>query len=82
MPRRKLCEHPTRHIDSAGAPKIQRSVSLRPAEFMGDRYDLDDVNSSGLCAKCHGFESKQMEEDEAMDIQENINSNDDICNKF
>ena len=80
MPRRKFCEHPTRHIDSLNAPKIQRPVSLRLDQFMRDRYGLGDVNVSGLCAKCHAFESKQMAEDGMMDVEENISSNDDMSN--
>ncbi|CAF2977178.1 unnamed protein product [Rotaria sp. Silwood2] len=80
MPRRKFCEYPTRHIDSLNAPKIQRPVSLRLDQFMRDRYGLGDVNVSGLCAKFHAFESKQMAEDGMMDVEENISSNDDMSN--
>ncbi|CAF1339127.1 unnamed protein product [Didymodactylos carnosus] len=80
MPRRKCCEHPTRHIDSPGEPKVQRSVSLRLDRFMRDWYDLGDVNVSGLCAKCRAFESKQMAEDEAMDVEETISPKDDMFN--
>jgi hypothetical protein len=78
MPRKKFCEHPTRHIGHLDTPKVQRSVSLRLATFIRDQYDLDDVNVNGLCAKCHALENKQMELDAAMDVDENINSNDDM----
>ena len=78
MLRKFFCEHPTRHISHLDAPKVQRSVSLRLATFIRDRYDLDDVNVNGLCAKCHALENKQMELDAAMDVDENINSNDDM----
>ena len=81
MPRRKFCEHPTRHISFLEAPRVQRSVSLRLADFIHNRYDLDDVNVSGLCAKCYAFESKEIEEDETMDIEENISSSDSLFDK-
>jgi hypothetical protein len=80
MPRRKFCEHPTRHIDFPNVPKIQRPVSFQLDQFVCDQYGLSDVNISGLCAKCHAFESKQMAENEAMDIEENISANDDMSN--
>ncbi|CAF1621426.1 unnamed protein product [Didymodactylos carnosus] len=58
------------------SPKVQRSVSLRLATFIRHRYDLDNVNVNGLCAKCHALENKQMQLDAAIDVDENINSND------
>ncbi|CAF3121768.1 unnamed protein product [Rotaria sp. Silwood2] len=47
---------------------------------MRGRYDLGDDNVTGLCAKCHAFEHQRMIENEAMDIDVQTNSNDDISN--
>jgi TATA-binding protein-associated factor Taf7 len=74
MLRRKFCEHPTRHINSPAEPRVLRSVSIRLADFIRNRYDLDGTNVSGLCAKCYASESKEREEDETMDVEENISS--------
>ena len=79
MPRRKYCEHPTRHSLSLSPPKAQRSVSSRLDRFISHRYELDHSKITELCAKCHAFENQQMFEDEAMDMGKNISSNHDIC---
>ena len=78
MPRRKYCEHPTRHSLSLSPPKAQRSVSSRLDKFIRHRYDRDHAKIVELCAKCYAFENQQMVEDEAMEMEKDISSNDDI----
>ena len=80
MPRKKICQHPTRHLASLSPPTAQRLVFSRLNKFMHDRYDLDDTKVTGLCAKCYAFEQQQMIEDEAMDIEEQTNSDTDVFN--
>lgn len=81
MPRKKICEHPTRHLNSPGPPKVQRSVPSRLNQFMRDRYDLDDTNVTGLCAKCFAFENREMKENDTMNIEEQANCNDGSCDE-
>ena len=80
VPRRKYCEHPTRHSLSHSPPKAQRSVSSRLDKFIrhSHRYDRDHAKITELCAKCYAFENQQMVEDEAMEMEKDISSNDDI----
>ena len=49
-----------------------------PDKFISHRYDLDHAKITELCAKCHAFEDQQMVEDEAMNVEKDISSNDDI----
>lgn len=68
-----MCEDPTRHHNSLGSPKVQRSVSSCLNQFIRDRYNLDEINITGLCAKCHAFENQKMNENENMDIEDEVN---------
>jgi hypothetical protein len=81
MPRRTFCQHPKRHTNSTEAPKIQRLVSRGLGEFIRARYDLEADDVTGLCAKCHAFESRQMEDDEDMEIDVRISSDDEMPNE-
>ena len=78
MPRRKYCEHPTRHSLSLSPPRAQRSVSSRLDKFICHRYNRDNAKITELCAKCYAFENQQMVEDEAMEMEKDTSSNDDI----
>lgn len=77
MPRKKLCEHPTRHLNFFSPPKVQRRVPSRLNQFLRSRYELDDTSVSGLCAKCFALENAAMNENEIMDTEEQTNFNDD-----
>ena len=78
MPRRKHCEHPTRHSLLLSPPKAQRSVSSRLDKFISHRYDLDHSKITELCAKCHALKISRWIEDEATDMEKDISSNHDI----
>jgi hypothetical protein len=81
MPKRTFCQHPTRHTNLSEAPKVQRLASRRLAEFICARYDLEADDVSGLCAKCHAFESRQMKDDEDMEYEACISSIDEMSNE-
>ena len=77
MPRGNSCQHPTQHIEPSRAPIGQNRVSLRLSKFIRDQYDLDETIITMLCSRCHTFETKDMNEDESMEIEENYDSSDE-----
>ena len=56
-------------------------TSRRLAEFIRARYDVEADDVSGLCAKCHAFERRQMKDDEDMEYEACISSNDEMSNE-
>ena len=78
IPRRKYCEHPTQQSLSLSPSKAQRLVSSRLDKFIRHKYDRDRAKMTELCAKCYAFENQQMVEDEAIEMEKDISSNDDI----
>lgn len=60
MPKRKICEHPTKHADSACVPKGTMAVPLEVSKFLVSRYNLTRTKVHWLCPRCRAFESKEM----------------------
>ena len=60
MPKRKICEHPTKHADSACVPKGTMAVPLELSKFLVSRYNLTRTKVHWLCPRCRTFESKEM----------------------
>lgn len=60
MPKRKICEHPTKHADSACVPKGTMAVPLEVSKFLVSRYNLTRTKVHWLCPRCRTFESKEM----------------------
>ena len=77
MPRRNSCQHPTQHIESSRAPIAQNRVWLRLSKFIRDQYDLGETKITMLCSRCHTLETKNMKEDESIEIEENYDSSDE-----
>ena len=63
---------------SLSPPKAQRLVSSRLDKFIRHIYNRDHAKITELCAKCYAFENQQMVEDEAIEMEKDISSNDDI----
>jgi hypothetical protein len=63
MPRRKLCQHPIRHISSSYVATGSRWVSFRLLNFIRSRYyGLGQLNIRWLCPKYQKVEIKMMKE--------------------
>ena len=60
MPRRKSCQHPTRHANSSRDARGDMAVSLALSEFLREQYDTDSDRVSWLCPRCHSIETKEM----------------------
>lgn len=60
MPKRKCCEHPTKHANSTRAPKGVVFVSTRLSRFLISRYDAPEDKIRWLCPRCHAFEWMEM----------------------
>jgi hypothetical protein len=76
MPRRKCCQHPTRHANSASSAKGTIPVSSQLSKFLISQYDLTDTHIRWLCPKCHSFETKDMENYEPMETTGSRSSSD------
>ena len=77
MPRRNSCQPPTQHIESSRAPIGQSRVSLQLSKVIRDQYDLGETKITMLCSRCRTLETKNMKEDESMEIEENYDSSDE-----
>ena len=66
MPRRKCCQHPTRHAKSTSEARVLNVVSLELSMFLTSRYDVTVSRFRWLCPRCHTFESKEMKNHQAM----------------
>lgn len=77
MPRRKYCQHPTRHATSTSGPKGLRAVSLKLSMFLTTRYDTTDTRICWLCPRCHLLESNEMKIHQPMQINNNRGPSDD-----
>jgi hypothetical protein len=73
MPR-TFCQHLTKDIKSVDVPKVKRSVSRRLAEFIRDRYDLDDDDMSDQDENSSGDSLHEIthQQQEAMDTSFNV----------
>ncbi|CAF3121555.1 unnamed protein product [Rotaria socialis] len=56
MPKRKYCEHPTKHANPTRVPEEVVFVSTRLSMFLISRYDTADHQIHWLCPTCHAFE--------------------------
>jgi hypothetical protein len=61
MPRRKDCQHPTRHAKSASAARGDREVSLELSHFLRDQFGPVNDPIKWLCRRCHSSETKTMQ---------------------
>lgn len=77
MPRRKICEHPTKHKKSARVPKGIVAVSSELSKFLISEYDVAYIRIRWLCLTCHAFESKKMMTHQSMGFNDNESSSDD-----
>ena len=74
MPRRKCCEHPTRHANSTSAPKGLIPVSAQLLTFLASRYSVPDIGVRWLCPRCHTSESKEMKNQRTMETNDHHSS--------
>lgn len=77
MPKRKCCEHPVKHANSARAPKGIMAVSLQLSEFLVSRYNMIETRTRWLCPRCHAFESKEMTAYQEVQMNDDEVSSDD-----
>jgi hypothetical protein len=61
MPRRRYCQHPTRHEKSASAARGDMSVSLELSYFLRDEFGALNDAIRWLCPRCHSSETKAMQ---------------------
>ncbi|CAF2988238.1 unnamed protein product [Rotaria sp. Silwood2] len=73
MPRRTLCQHPTRHTDSFISRGIRR-ISYRLLNFMRNHYDLEELNIRWLCPKCQRVEAEIMNREYGMEEENNMDT--------
>ena len=71
MPKRKYCEHPTKHANATRVLKGVVSVSLHLSVFLISRYDAADDRIRWLCPRCHAFEWKEMMTRQLMELSDN-----------
>lgn len=77
MPKRKCCEHPTKHADSVLIPKGIIAASLQLSKFLVSRYYMTKTKPRWLCPRCHAFESNQMAASQAVQMNDDEVSSDD-----
>ena len=77
MPRRKNCEHPTKHEKSRCVPKGVKAVSPELSKFLISQYDVPYTRICWLCGRCHTFESKKMMAHQSEKLNNNESSSDD-----
>ncbi|CAF2960801.1 unnamed protein product [Rotaria sp. Silwood2] len=71
MPKRKYCEHPTKHVNSTRIPKGVMPVSPHPSMFLISRYDAADGRIRWVRPRCHAFEWKEIMTRQSMDLTNN-----------
>ena len=74
MPRRKDCQHPTRHAKSASAVRGDREVSLELSHFLRDQFGTIANPIRWLCPACHSIENKAMQSRSISDSHNRRNS--------
>lgn len=77
MPKRKCCEHPEKHANSARVPKGTIAVSLQLSKFLVSRYNMTETRTRWLCPRCHVVESKEMTAYQTVQMKDNEVSSDD-----
>lgn len=78
MPKRKICEHPTKHADSTYVPKGTMAVPLELSKFLVPRYNLTGTKVHWLCPRCRAFESKEMMNHQTVQMSDpEVSSEDD-----
>ena len=60
MPRRRYCQHPTRHAKSASAARGDREVSLELSHFLRDQFGPVNGPIKWLCSRCQSSETTAM----------------------
>jgi hypothetical protein len=76
MPRRKCCQHPTRHANSAFGAKGEIPVCSQLSQFLINRYDLMDIRIRWLCQNSHTLETKEMKSHQSMETTDSSSSSD------
>ena len=61
MPRRKHCQHPTRHSKSASGARGDMSVAPGLSHFLRDQLGAVNDPIRWLCPRCHSIETKAMQ---------------------
>ena len=74
MPRRKYCQHPTKHSKSASGARGDMSVSLELSHFLRDQFGAVNDPIRWLCPRCHSTETKAMQSRSASEITDFRNS--------
>ena len=78
MPKRKCCEHPIKHANSARVANGTMVVSSQLSKFLVSRYKTIKTRIHWLCPRCHVFESKEMmTQQQAMMSDNEVSSDDD-----
>lgn len=77
MPKRRICEHPIKHVKSTCVPKGVVSVSSQLSKFLISQYDVTYNRICWLCPRCHAFESKKMMTHQSMELSNDGSSVDD-----
>ncbi|CAF2103581.1 unnamed protein product [Rotaria magnacalcarata] len=77
MPKRKYCEHPTKHANSTRVRKGVVQVSPHLSRFLIPRYDATDDLICWFCPRCHAFEWKEMMTRSLMELSNNESPNED-----
>lgn len=77
MPKRKCCEHPIKHANSARIPNGSMAVSLDLSKFLISRYNMIESRVRWLCPRCHAFEFKEMMFYQPSEMSDNEISTDD-----
>ncbi|CAF1201297.1 unnamed protein product [Rotaria sordida] len=77
MPKRKCCEHATKHANSARGPKGVVAVSSQLSMFLVSRYDAAVDQIFWLCPRCHTFEWKEMMTHQPMEFNNDESPSDD-----
>ncbi len=81
MPKRKCCEHPLKHANSARVPKGIVAVSLQLSTFLVSRYNAPETRMRWLSSRCHAFELKEMMTHQPVKMSDNevsIDDDDDV----
>ena len=74
MPRRKYCQHPTKHSESASGARGDMSVSLELSYLLRDRFGAVNDPIRWLCPRCHSIETEAMQSRSAGEITDFRNS--------
>ena len=74
MPRRRYCQHPTRHEKSASAATGDREVSLELSHFLRDQFGTTNNPVRWLCPTCQSIETKAMQSRSTSESSDRRNS--------